>query len=88
MTVSKFTKFYKMPLVGGGPIGPKFVFVFASDTFADVDDDEVLALDVTLLFNVVLVALETLGPLILLPMTFVVDFIIKNFSSLAIMCLP
>lgn len=77
-----------MPLVGGGPIGPKFVFVFDSDTVADVDDDDVLAFEVTLLFNVVLVALETLVPLMLLPMTFVVDFIIKNFSNLAMMCLP
>lgn len=59
--------------VGGGPMGPRPVAGAPSDVVTDVDD-------VLVVFNEV----PPNGP----DVTVVVDFIMKNFSNLAIMCLP
>lgn len=83
----------KTPFVEvGGPIGPRFGLVaVVSDvttvppTLVDTDDETLLieligdtALTVPLLFD---------GD-VAVAIAFVVDFVIKNFSNLAIICLP
>lgn len=77
--IKKFCDFeiYNTPFVvavtAGGPIGPKPADGAPSDVVTDVDD--------------VLVAFSEALPSAL-DVTVVVGFIMKNFSNLAIMCLP
>ena len=94
---------YKAPFdVVGGPIGPRFGGVDSVTTTTPPDDtDDVLTFDefvVKLEFNDVAafpMLLATLTPLPLFDVTvadvviaFVDDFVIKNFSNFAIICLP
>lgn len=93
---------YKTPfdeIVVGGPIGPRFCGCVDSDTgvlpttAAETDETDVFDEFVVKLVFIV----ATVLPLVLVPMlvepapaviAFVVDFVMKNFSNLAMMCLP
>lgn len=70
-------------------MGPKLVFVTVSVIVTDADDvDDVFAIDDVLLFSCGGDATLTALAVLVAPPMFVVDFIMKNFSNLAIMCLP
>lgn len=75
--LSLIIKIYNTPFVvaadGGGPMGPNPVAGEPSDVVTDVDD--------------VLVVFSEAPPSALEAIV-VVDFIMKNFSNLAMMCLP
>lgn len=91
---------YRTPFVVGGPIGPKLlVLADESDvtteppTFVDTGDVTLIVLDVRLRFGDMAVPLLTTDVLAGDDeaddvITFDDDFVMKNFSSLAMMCLP
>lgn len=83
----------KTPFVDvGGPIGPRFVLVaVVSDvttvppTFVDTDD---VTLFIELIGDTALAVPLLADGEVAVAIAFVVDFVIKNFSNLAIICLP
>lgn len=92
-------RIYKTPFdVVGGPMGPRFVGCVDSGaavlpTTADADETDVFDEFVAkLLFSDDTPLPLTLFPMLVAPaaavIAFVVDFVMKNFSSLAMMCLP